>query len=66
MTTIDTEGQPPRTVEITAPRPGVAVLACRCGRVLSLADLHTLRFFGGPKIAPIVCRDCAEQAGARP
>ena len=64
MTTMDTDGTPPRTVEITAPGPGVAVLACRCGTVLSLTDLHTLRFFAGPKIAPIVCRDCAEQAGA--
>jgi hypothetical protein len=66
MTTIDTDGQPPRTVEITAPRPGVAVLACRCGTVLSLTEPHTLRYFTGPKITPIVCRHCAEQVGARP
>ena len=65
MTTMDADGAPPRTVGITAPRTGVPVLACRCGTVLSLTDLHTLRFFTGPKIAPIVCRGCADQAGAR-
>ena len=65
MTTMDTDGKPPHTIEITAPRPGIAVPACRCGTVLSLTDLHTLRYFTSPKITPIVCRHCAEQAGTR-
>ncbi|MGH8918801.1 MAG: hypothetical protein ACRD0H_10805 [Actinomycetes bacterium] len=53
----------------TLARPGAghAVLACRCGTVLDLADLHRMHCPPGPRsgfcIEPIGCRTCA--AGAR-
>ena len=48
---------------IVAPAPGAAVLACRCGQVLALTDMHRpdLRpeHTSGPTIEPIRCRHCA-------
>ena len=47
---------------ILAPPPGVAVLACRCGQVLSLPDMQrrpTTSATSGPTVAPIRCRRCA-------
>jgi hypothetical protein len=48
---------------ITPPAPGVAVLACRCGRVLSLDQLHRQRQRrtngGAPRIETICCLECA-------
>ncbi len=50
-------------VPIMPPAPGSAVLACRCGRVLSLPEMHrpvaTGRRTSGPTIEPIRCRHCA-------
>ena len=57
----------PATAEgrITPPAPGTAVLACRCGAVLSLPDMHRPRAGArpparsGPTVEPIRCRSCA-------
>ena len=65
MTTMDTDRKPPHTIEITAPQPGIALPACRCGTQLPPTDLHTLRYSTSPKITPIICRHCTEQAGTR-
>lgn len=49
------------TVVIRRPFPGIAVLACRCGRALDTADMRRRR--RGPfqqleQLQPIVCEDC--------
>ena len=49
-------------VRIVPPLPGLAVLACRCGRILALTDMHRPSRPGprsGPTIAPIRCSGCA-------
>lgn len=50
-------------IRITPPQPGIAWLACRCGRVLSAGQLHRRRrprpVGGGALIERIVCADCA-------
>jgi hypothetical protein len=50
-------------VVVTPPLPGVAVLGCRCGRVLDadeLRQLPTVRpYKAGPVIPRIVCPRCA-------
>lgn len=66
------EHQPPHdadtapTIEIVPPPPGRMVLACRCGAMLDLAELHRQRSGGDPdsprsgfRIDPIRCRACA-------
>lgn len=52
---------------IAPPKPGVAVLACRCGKVLDLADMHREPRLQGHStpVRPIVCVDCAAGALAR-
>lgn len=53
----------PAGVEIDPPAPGVAVMACRCGAVLDLADMHRPPRPGNtgaaPLIDPITCEECA-------
>lgn len=47
---------------ITTPPAGIALMPCRCGRMLSAADMHRARpryGMAGPVIAPIVCARCA-------
>ena len=50
-------------LRVRPPKPGRAVLACRCGRVLDAAQLcrPAVRWegTGGVSIAPIVCGVCA-------
>ncbi len=54
---------------ITPPRPGRAVLACRCGAMLDFADMcrpqrHPHRIRNGAPIDPIQCRRCAGRTPA--
>lgn len=50
-----------------SPPPGRAVLGCRCGQVLDLADLRTLPQRYGPHqragtaIPPVMCPRCARR-----
>lgn len=60
-----TTAAPPREFlhPITPPEPGTAVLACQCGRMLSLADLRWAPKVLVAVIPPIVCADCAQNRG---
>ena len=55
-----------RPARIPVPSPGNAVLACRCGQMLGLADMHRPvrpwpRASGHHAvIEPVCCRGCAE------
>lgn len=50
-------------IRIQPPAPGVAWLACRCGRVLSAGQIHRRRHprlaGDAPGVQRIVCVDCA-------
>lgn len=50
---------------VRAPRPGHAVMACRCGAVLDLTDMRRAAPRQGDTrpIAPIVCPVCASGRG---
>lgn len=56
--------------QVVAPPPGRAVLACRCGRMLDLVDMHRPPQRDGPgkragtAIDPILCARCAEAGGS--
>lgn len=50
------------TAPIQAPPPGMAVLACHCGRVLSASDMRRKKRRPTQShlmIQPIVCPECA-------
>lgn len=54
---------------VLAPEPGRAVMRCRCGEMLNLADMRRLEPPRSPSgwpigavIRPIVCRSCASEA----
>jgi hypothetical protein len=53
----------PRPARLDVPVPGVAVLACRCGQVLAMAEMHrparAATPASGPTVEPIRCRRCA-------
>jgi hypothetical protein len=59
------------TAHVVAPPRGRAVLACRCGRMLDLVDMHrppqrdVPGERAGTAIDPILCARCAE-AGMPP
>lgn len=54
------------TAHVVAPPPGRAVLACRCGRMLDLVDMHrppqrdVPGGRAGTAIDPILCARCAK------
>lgn len=55
------------THAVRAPRPGVAVLACHCGRVLDAADMHRSGTGGAAEgddpdcltVRRITCKECS-------
>lgn len=64
LTVADKTGPTDRHSTVARPRPGRAVLVCRCGTVLDLADMHRprrhpVRMRNGTRIDPIRCRRCA-------
>ena len=51
------------TIRVNPPPPGVAVLACACGRVLDADEMHRLPPSTGDArwLRPIVCEECADR-----
>lgn len=50
-------------ITVLPPKPGTAVLACQCGRVLNATDMHRpprpANTGAAPLIDPIACKECA-------
>ena len=51
------------TIRVHPPPPGVAVLACACGRVLDAGEMVRLPTSRGDAryLRPIVCGECADR-----